>query len=191
MGTDLIDLVQPTDAVYSRLEQDLYTALLVATETQQKKVYFLAGHGERDINRAEEDGYQQIRDGLAVDNYAVGNAGLVAVARGRNRSRRRGLAGDRRANGELPPGHADALNFYMAGKQPDGAPRREGARLIFLAEPDTHDTFRAFLAFWGVVVTDGYIRDVKVPSPTRRAHCGSAFTTRKRPPKSWRPGASP
>ena len=71
VGTDIIDLVQPTDSVYSRLEQDLYTALLVATETQQKKVYFLAGHGERDINRAEDDGYQQIRDGLAVDNYAV------------------------------------------------------------------------------------------------------------------------
>ena len=29
------------------LEQDLYTALLVATGTERKKVYFLAGHGER------------------------------------------------------------------------------------------------------------------------------------------------
>ena len=71
VGTGVADLVQPTDAVYSRLEQDLYTALLVATETQRKKVYFLAGHGERDISRSEDDGYQQIRDGLEVDNYAV------------------------------------------------------------------------------------------------------------------------
>ncbi len=165
VGTDIIDLVQPTDGAYSRLEQDLYTALLVATETEQKKVYFLAGHGERDINRAEDDGYQLIRDGLEVDNYAVeallwspqdqdvripDDAALLVIAG---------------PTGELPPAHADALNFYMAGKQPDGAPRREGARLIFLAEPDTHDSFRAFLAFWGVVVTDSYIRDLEGSQP--------------------------
>ena len=165
VGTDIIDLVQPTDGAFSRLEQDLYTALLVATETEQKKVYFLAGHGERDINRAEDDGYQQIRDGLEVDNYAVktllwstqdedvripDDAALLVIAG---------------PTGELPPAHADALNFYMAGKQPDGTPRREGARLIFLAEPDTHDSFRAFLALWGVVVTDSYIRDPEGSQP--------------------------
>lgn len=165
VGTDIIDLVQPTDAVYSRLEQDLYTALLVATEIQQKKVYFLAGHGERDISRAEEDGYEQIRHGLEVDNYAVepllwaptqedvsvpDDAALLVIAG---------------PTGELPPAHAEALNFYMAGRQPDGEPRREGARMIFLAEPDTHDSFRAFLAFWGVVVTDGYIRDLEGSQP--------------------------
>ena len=165
VGTDIIDLVQPTDGAYSRLEQDLYTALLVATETEQKKVYFLAGHGERDINRAEDDGYQQIRDGLEVDNYAVealhwspqdedvripDDAALLVIAG---------------PTGELPPAHADTLNFYMAGRQPDGAPRREGARLIFLAEPDTHDSFRAFLALWGVVVTDSYIRDLEGSQP--------------------------
>ena len=165
VGADIIDLVQPTDGAYSRLEQDLYTALLVATETEQKKVYFLAGHGERDINRSEDDGYQQIRDGLEVDNYAVeallwspqdedvripDDAALLVIAG---------------PTGELPTAHADALNFYMAGKQPDGAPRREGARLIFLAEPDTHDSFRAFLALWGVVVTDSYIRDPEGSQP--------------------------
>ncbi|MYC32250.1 MAG: hypothetical protein F4X64_03640 [Chloroflexi bacterium] len=165
VGTDIIDLVQPTDGAFSRLEQDLYTALLVATETEQKKVYFLAGHGERDINRAEDDGYQQIRDGLEVDNYAVktllwstqdedvripDDAALLVIAG---------------PTGELPPAHADALNFYMAGKQPDGTPRREGARLIFLAEPDTHDSFRAFLALWGVIVTDSYIRDPEGSQP--------------------------
>ena len=165
VGTDIIDLVQPTDGAYSRLEQDLYTALLVATETEQKKVYFLAGHGERDINRAEDDGYQQIRDGLEVDNYAVepllwspqdedvripDDAALLVIAG---------------PTGELPPAHADTLNFYMAGKEPDGTPRREGARLIFLAEPDTHDSFRAFLALWGVVVTDSYIRDPEGSQP--------------------------
>ena len=122
IGTDIIDRVQPTDPAYSRLEQDLYTALLVATETEQKKVYFLAGHGERDVNREAEDGYLKIRQGLEVDNYAVetllwppadedvavpDDAALLVIAG---------------PTGELPRAHADALSFYMAGRQPDGEP---------------------------------------------------------------------
>ena len=165
VGTDIIDLVQPTDDVYSRLEQDLYTALLVATETQQKKVYFLSGHGERDVNRAAEDGYLKIREGLEVDNYQVetlpwapvdeevavpDDAALLVVAG---------------PTGELPTAHLEALNYYMAGRHHDGEPRREAARVIFLAEPDTHETFRAFLAFWGVIVSDAYIRDVEGSQP--------------------------
>lgn len=191
VGTDLIDLVQPTDAVYSRLEQDLYTALLVATETQQKKVYFLAGHGERDINRAEDDGYLQIKDGLEVDNYAVeillwhptqedvtvpDDAALVVIAG---------------PTGELPPAHADALNAYMAGRQPDGEARREGARLIFLAEPDTHDTFRAFLAFWGVLVTDGYIRDVEGSQPNAPRTLRVGIYNPQAPPEIVAPRGQP
>ena len=180
IGTDIIDLVQPTDPGYSRLEQDLYTGLLVATETEQKKVYFLSGHGERSIERDAEDGYLKIRQGLEVDNYTVetltwapadedisvpDDAALVVIAG---------------PTGELPAAHARALNFYLGGCNPDVAAaegelapictrndpqRREGARVIFLAEPDTHDSFRALLAFWGVIVSDSYIRDLEGSQP--------------------------
>ena len=165
VGTGIIDLVQPTDPTYSRLEQDLYTALLVATAAERKKVYFLGGHGERDIAADAANGYSRIRAGLEVDNYETANliwpltqdevavpddAALLVIAG---------------PTGELPEAHASALNAYMAGRQPDGTPRREGARLIFLAEPDTPDSFRAFLAFWGAVVVDGYIRDPEGSQP--------------------------
>lgn len=160
-GAGATDLIQPTDAAFSRLEQDLYTALLVATETERKKVYFLAGHGERDVTREAGDGYREIGQGLEVDNYEVAtlawspteeevtvpdDAALVVIAG---------------PTGELPEGHAQALNAYMSGRETDGTARREGARLIFLAEPDTDDSFRAFLAYWGVIVSEGYIRDVE------------------------------
>jgi hypothetical protein len=165
VDTRTIDLINPTDPAFSRLEQDLYTALLVATGTERKKVYFLVGHGERDVFRDEPDGYNIIRANLEGDNYEVanlswalsdeevavpGDAALLVIAG---------------PTGELPPGHANALNAYMAGRETDGEPRREGARLIFLAEYDTDDSFRAFLAFWGVVVTDAYIRDVEGSQP--------------------------
>ena len=165
VGTDIIDLVQPTDQVYSRLEQDLYTALLVATETQRKKVYFLSGHGERDVTRDAEDGYLKIREGLEVDNYQVETLPWAPVSEDVAVPDDAALLVIAGPTGELPTAHLDALNYYMAGRYPDGEPRREAARLIFLAEPDTHDTFRAFLAFWGVIVTDSYIRDVEGSQP--------------------------
>ena len=165
VGTDIIDLVQPTDQVYSRLEQDLYTALLVATETQRKKVYFLSGHGERDITRDAEDGYLKIREGLEVDNYEVETLPWAPVNEDVAVPDDAALLVIAGPTGELPTAHLDALNYYMAGRYPDGEPRREAARIIFLAEPDTHDTFRAFLAFWGVIVTDSYIRDVEGSQP--------------------------
>ncbi len=165
VGTDIIDLVQPTDEVYSRLEQDLYTALLVATETQRKKVYFLSGHGERDVTRQAEDGYLKIREGLEVDNYQVETLPWAPVDEDVVVPDDAALLVIAGPTGELPTAHLDALNYYMAGRYPDGEPRREAARIIFLAEPDTHDTFRAFLAFWGVIVTDSYIRDVEGSQP--------------------------
>ena len=146
----------------------------------------MSGHGERDISREAQDGYLQIREGLEVDNYEVAtlpwspadedvtvpdDAALLVIAG---------------PTGELPPAHADALNFYMAGRQPDGEPRREGARLIFLAEPHTHNTFRAFLALWGVIVSDGYIRDIEGSQPNAPRTLRVDVTTRKRPAKSWR-----
>ena len=165
VGTDIIDLVQPTDQVYSRLEQDLYTALLVATETQRKKVYFLSGHGERDITREAEDGYLKIREGLEVDNYEVETLPWAPVNEDVAVPDDAALLVIAGPTGELPTAHLNALNYYMAGRYPDGEPRREAARIIFLAEPDTHDTFRAFLAFWGVIVTDSYIRDIEGSQP--------------------------
>ena len=165
VGTDIIDLVQPTDEVYSRLEQDLYTALLVTTETQRKKVYFLSGHGERDISREAEDGYLKIREGLEVDNYQVETLPWAPVDEDVAVPDDAALLVIAGPTGELPTAHLDALNYYMAGRYVDGEPRREAARVIFLAEPDTHDTFRAFLAFWGVIVTDSYIRDVEGSQP--------------------------
>ena len=191
VGTDVIDLVQPTDAIYSRLEQDLYTALLVATETQRKKVYFLAGHGERDINRAEEDGYQQIRDGLEVDNYAVETLAWSPTQEDVTVPDDAALLVIAGPTGELPAAHADALNAYMAGRQPDGEPRREGARLIFLAEPDTHDSFRAFLAFWGVIVTDGYIRDIEGSQPNAPRTLRVGIYNPQAPPEIVAPRGQP
>ena len=182
--SELTHVVQPSDVDYSKLEQDLYTSILVVSGREQKTVYFLAGHGERDIQTApfgqdpDAEGYDSVREGLEGDNYDVRTlrwdpfAEDVSVPEGPAEGCPEDdetclpgaallvIAGPTE---ELPLAHAQALDRYLRGvKTGEGGSRtarREAARLIFLAEPGTPDTFRNLLASWGVVVGRGYIRD--------------------------------
>ena len=184
MDSGDIHVIQPLDARYSRLEQDLFTSILVVSGQERRTIYFLDGHGERDIQstafgqNAEFEGFDRIRLGLEGDNYdvrtlrwdpldksvsvpdtptggcapgdqsCVPGAALLVVA---------GPTTD------LPLDHARALDLFLRGKKIDQdgniVDRREAARLIFMAEPDTPRTFLDFLASWGILVRPGYIRD--------------------------------
>lgn len=190
LDSGITQVIQPVDAGYSKLEQDLFSAILMVSGRERKTIYFLAGHGERDIETSvfgqnpEPEGYDSIRLGLEGDNYDVRTlrwdkqdeavsvpddppegcspddksclpgAALVVIA---------GPTED------LPLPHAQALDLFLRGKKldDDGAvvDRREAARLIFLAEPDTPGSFLNFLFVWGVAVRPGYIRDIERSVP--------------------------
>ena len=160
LDSGLIDIIQPTDIQYSQLEQDLVTGLLVATEQEQRTVYFLTGHGERDFNSALTDGYGAVRDGLEQDNYLVrelewdpgdanvsvpDDAALVIMAR---------------PTIDLALPHFQTLNLFLQGLNSDGSSRREGGRLIVLLEPDAPPSILQFLSIWGILPDTGYIRDL-------------------------------
>ncbi len=66
---------------FTLAEQDLVSALLIATGEQQKVVYFTTGHSERNTTDAsvESDGYGLARAGLLGDNYIVRTLNLREV----------------------------------------------------------------------------------------------------------------
>ena len=165
MTTGEFDSLQPTDLAFAQLEQDLVTSLYVATGQEQKTVYFLGGHGERNIDSGSGDGYGLLRQALEHENYQVrglvwsrfeeevavpDDAALVVVA---------GPTSD------LPQVHAQALDLYLLGRYADGTRRRENGSMVFLAEPDTPDSWREFLVQWGIILLPGYIRDVESSVP--------------------------
>ncbi len=162
---DVQNVIQPRDASYSHLEQDLVTSILLVTGQERKAIYFLSGHGERSLNNTGADGYGETRTGLEQDNYRVetlrwasneqdvsvpDDAAILVIARPTN---------------ELPDAHAEVLHLYLQGKNPDGTDRQQAGRLIFLGEPDTPDTFRQLLALWGVILRNGYIYDEAASLP--------------------------
>ena len=165
MDSGQFDVLQPTDASYTELEQDLVTSTLVATGSEKKVIYFLSGHGERDITGPLSDGYAAVRSGLEGDNYRVEelfwepadlevevplDAALLVIAG---------------PTSSLPEPHETALDQFLEGLQQDGTPRREHGRMIFMAEPDTPISFRNFFADWGLLISSGYIRDIDSSVP--------------------------
>jgi len=165
MDNGQFDVLQPTDASYTQLEQDLVTSTLVATGSENKLIYFLSGHGERDIDGSASDGYLAVRSGLEGDNYRVDvlewgssavdlevplDAALLVIAS---------------PTSSLPEAHEIALDQFLEGVRPDGTQRREHGRMIFLAEPDSPVSFRNFLSDWGLSLSTGYIRDLASSVP--------------------------
>lgn len=157
---DVLDVIQPRDAGYTHLEQDLVTSILLVTGQEKKAIYFLEGHGERSITSPGADGYSDVREGLEQDNYRVDrlrwnrndedvsvpdDAALLVVAR---------------PTEDLPDAHAQVLNQFLQAKNPDGSDRQSAGRLVFLGDPETPETFRQFMATWGVVMAEAYIRDL-------------------------------
>ncbi|HYP39120.1 MAG TPA: Gldg family protein [Chloroflexia bacterium] len=53
----------------SASERDLTSALVRLSNTTPRTVAFLTGHGERDFNSLDQDGYSQAKESLAQNNY--------------------------------------------------------------------------------------------------------------------------
>ncbi len=165
LDTGEFDSLQPTDANFSQLEQDLVTGLYVVTGQEQKTIYFLAGHGERNIDSGSGEGYGFLRQALEQENYQVRSlvwSGVSSDVRVPDDAALVVVAGP---TSDLPEAHAIALDLYLLGRDLSGERRRESGRMIFLAEPDTPQTWREFIVQWGVLLSEGYIRDLDASVP--------------------------
>ena len=178
----VVDIVHATDQFYTELEQDLYTSILVATGQEQRKVYFLSGHGEKSLNGSGGDGYASIKRGLQRDNYRPETLRWNAADEEISVPDDAALLVIAGPSGELPEAHVKALDNYLLGRNADGTNRREGGRIVFLAEPDTPESFKTFLFAWGVIVDEGYIldRERSVPGNPQTLRVGA-----------YNPGAPP
>jgi ABC-type uncharacterized transport system involved in gliding motility auxiliary subunit len=70
-GTILIEYKDRVERVSASTEQDLTNGLIKAITGEQKKVYFVQGHGEKDTASSERTGYSEIAAALGRDNYSV------------------------------------------------------------------------------------------------------------------------
>jgi len=141
------------------LEQDFVTPLLAVTGVEVKSVYFLVGHGERNVTSPEiAEGYTTAATALAGENYVVNTLDLqtqklVPKSTGEE-------VGDKASDEVSPsviviagptkdllPEEADRLQDYMV----------LGGRMLLLVDPETPETFRRYLNTWGIELGQGNI----------------------------------
>ncbi len=141
------------------LEQDFVTALLIVTGQEQKEIYFLAGHEEKDVFNAQRgtDGLGIAREAIRSENYAVNIVSLFQENELVKLFPEPDPEGKRTVNmlvvaaplRDLLAGEAELMDRYL----------KEGGRILFLVDSGFPPSFLEFLERWGVTVGNGHIVD--------------------------------
>ena len=136
-------------------EQDMTAALVKVLNPTEKRVYFLAGHGEKDPTNTERGGYSSIIDSLRQDNFqwekliiaqtnAIPENATVLV-----------LAGPKT---DLLEGEAALVRQYLSA--------RNGKLLVLLDPPEDFKKpaplpqIEAIVKEWGINATQSVVVDV-------------------------------
>ncbi|MFH1139917.1 MAG: Gldg family protein [Pseudomonadota bacterium] len=127
-------------------EDRLTNAVLRVTRSTKKTIYFLTGHGEKDLVGIEKDGFSDAKTSLANQNYEVKHLLLM--------------------NAKKVPD--DAAVVVLAGPQKDlfdveleslGEFLRAGGKVLFLIDPQTEPGLAAWLKKYNVQLGDDIIVD--------------------------------
>lgn len=131
----------------SRVDEQTFTsAILKVTRGQQKKLYMLVGHGEREYNDFRETGYGEIGQALRDDNYVIESLNLVLSSTVPSDAAVLVVANPARTL-------ADAEKVAVADFL------RKGGKALFLLEPRTRTGLEEVLAEWAVELRDGIVVD--------------------------------
>jgi ABC-type uncharacterized transport system involved in gliding motility auxiliary subunit len=152
-GTVVVEYMGRRERVTTDAEQDLTNALIKVLNPQEKRVYFLAGHGEKDPDDSNErTGYNGIVGALKRDNYQWEKLILAQTNLVPANATVLVLAGP--TNDLLEP-EVELLRGYLA---------KQGKLLVMLdpadiKEPQAMPRLTGLLREWGVNVTDSIIVD--------------------------------
>jgi ABC-type uncharacterized transport system involved in gliding motility auxiliary subunit len=153
-GTVVIEYKGRTERVTSDGEQDLTNALIKVINPTHKKVYFLAGHGEKDTAGTERTGYSGIADALKRDNYEFDKLILAQTNMIPADATALIIAGPRT---DLLESEVPLLNEYLA---------KQGKLLVLLDPPDNLKQpvpvprLTGLLSEWGIDATNSVVVDL-------------------------------
>ena len=143
-GTIVFEYENRIERTTSNTEQELTNALIKAVEGEERTVYFVQGHGERDPEDGDaRGGYRAVRDALGRDNFRVESVVLAQTGEVPADATVLVVAGP---STDLLPTEADLLRDYLEGG---------GKLLLMLDPPDTEEdppqpNLIALAGEWGI-----------------------------------------
>jgi ABC-type uncharacterized transport system involved in gliding motility auxiliary subunit len=153
-GTIVVEYMGRRERVTMDSEQDITNALIKVLNPAEKRVYFLAGHGEKDpADTNERTGYSAIVDGLRRDNYQWEKLVLAQTNSIPENATVLVIAGP---TTDLLESEVELLRGYLA---------KQGKLLVMMDPPDLKQPrplprLTTLLRDWGVNVTDSIVVDV-------------------------------
>lgn len=146
-GTTVAESGDREERLSGSTEQDITNALLKVTREGRKVVLFLEGHGEKDTDSDERDGYSMARKAIEDDNYEVKTHLLMQDAAVPEDCSVLIIAGPQKG---LLAHEEDAVTRYLEG----------GGKALFLLDPSPAAGLEEYLKRWGVVVGRDAVVDV-------------------------------
>jgi ABC-type uncharacterized transport system involved in gliding motility auxiliary subunit len=80
-GTIRFKMGQRSQDSITTEEAYITTALLKLVNPEPLKVYYVTGHGERDLEKFDDEGYSELKTQIQRDNFVVDSLNLLAVGR--------------------------------------------------------------------------------------------------------------
>lgn len=127
-------------------EEDITNAILKVAKQEQKRIYFLSGHGEPGLDDQEEKGYEVLKKALENESYQVQDLKLFTQENVPDDCAVLVVAGPKKA---LEAGEIDALERYL----------KKGGDALFLLDPAGAPGLDSFLENWGVKVGNDVVVD--------------------------------
>ena len=151
-GTIVFEFEDRVERVVSSSEQELTNGLIKAVEGEERTVYFVQGHGERDPASSEREGYSALVEALERDNLGVETVVLAQVGAVPADATVLVIAGPET---DLLPAEADLLREWLDGG---------GKLLLLLDPPETVDepdapNLVALAAEWGMEIGTDVVVD--------------------------------
>jgi len=128
-------------------EESVTSALIRLTRSGSKKIYFVEGHGEGDINNSERQGYSSAKKALEDSQYQVETVSLLRDPKVPEDAAAVVVAGPKT---EYLETEVDAIRRFVEG----------GGRAMFLLEPGMGEKLAPMLADWNVELKGDLIIDL-------------------------------
>ena len=151
-GTIVFEYEERVERVVSSSEQELTNGLIKAIEGEERTVYFVQGHGERDPASSDREGYSSLAEALARDNLTVETVVLAQTGAVPDDATALVIAGPET---DILPAEADLLRRWLDGG---------GKLLLLLDPPETVDepgapNLVALAADWGMEIGTDVVVD--------------------------------